>query len=184
MADRSLDSATLDAIGVLARAVEQEREPGKIDFLLLNDALRRAGDSGNHADLAEAARVFHRLDGATRARIVARATAEAHALAGRGEAAREAVTVEAPGALSPAPGLSASRPDGAAPRPAKRSVGSSFLAALNGFRPGRAKADSRDAAKGRLMAAVETQRALPVMGLDEVIEGGGLRPGQPLPRSA
>ncbi len=181
MADRSLDSATLDAIGVLARAVEQEREPGKVDFLLLNDALRRAGDSGSRAELAEAARVFHRLDTTSRARIVARATAEAHALAGR----VEAVTVEVPAGAGKARSvdLSATRPDAGTPRPAKRSVGSSFLAALNGLRPGRAKADSRDAAKDRLKAAVETQRALPVTGLDEVIEGG-LRPGAPLPRSA
>lgn len=182
MADRSLDSATLDAIGVLARAVEQEREPGKIDFLLLNDALRRASDTGNRADLAEAARVFHRLDAQSRARIVARATAEAHSLAGRGEA----VTVEVPARATPgkarSAGLSATRPDGTAQRPPKRSVGSSFLAALNGLRPGRAKAESREAAKDRLKAAVDTQRALPVTGLDEVIEGG-LRPGAPLPRS-
>ncbi len=172
MADRSLDRDTLDAIGVLARAVDHERIPGVPEFRLLSNALRRAIDFQAEEELGEAARLFQTMDSDSRARIVERATVEARA------SRSNAVTVEIP----PLP-AAAGRPILSAPR----SAGSSFLSALNGLRPGRAKDNSRSAAKDRLRAAVETQRALPESGFDARRDPGcdtDLRPGDRLPRSA
>ncbi|WP_298371761.1 hypothetical protein [Azospirillum sp.] len=172
MADRSLDRDTLDAIGVLARAVDHERIPGVPEFRLLSNALRRAIDFRSEEELDEAARLFQTMDSDSRARIVERATVEARA------SRSNAVTVESP----PLPAATG-RPILSAPR----SAGSSFLSALNGLRPGRAKDSSRSAAKDRLRAAVETQRALPESGFDARRDPGcdtDLRPGDPLPRSA
>ncbi len=177
MVSNTLDSPTLDAIGVLTRAVEQERVPGVMEFRLLANALRRAVDSRSEQELNEAARVFQTLDPEFRGRIVERAKTEAHAQASRAGAVT--VTVDSP----PLPG----RP---APR-APRSAASSFLAALNGLRPSAKPDDSRNAAKDRLRMAVDSQRALPDRelpdkGADNGLDVGydtGLRPGQPLPRS-
>lgn len=171
MADRSLDRDTLDAIGVLARAVDHERIPGVPEFRLLSNALRRAIDFQAEEELGEAARLFQTMDSDSRARIVERAAVEARA------SRSNAVTVESP----PLPAATG-RPILSAPR----SAGSSFLSALNGLRPGRAKDSSRSAAKDRLRAAVETQRALPESGFDARHDPGcdtDLRPGDPLPRS-
>lgn len=173
MADRSLDRDTLDAIGVLARAVDHERIPGVPEFRLLSNALRRAIDFQAEEELGEAARLFQTMDSDSRARIVERATVEARARANRSNA----VTVESP----PLP-TATGRPILSTPR----SAGSSFLSALNGLRPGKAKDSSRSAAKDRLRAAVETQRALPESGFDARRDPGcdtDLRPGDPLPRS-
>jgi hypothetical protein len=174
MADRSLDRDTLDAIGVLARAVDHERTPGVPEFRLLSNALRRAIERQAEEELSEAARLFQTMDSDCRARIVERATVEARARASRSNA----VTVEIP----PLP-VAAGRPILSTPR----SAGSSFLSALNGLRPGgKAKDSSRNAAKDRLRAAVDTQRALPESGFDANLDptcDTGLRPGEPLPRS-
>lgn len=172
MADRSLDRDTLDAIGVLARAVDHERIPGVPEFRLLSNALRRAIDFQAEEELGEAARLFQTMDSNSRARIVERAAVEARA------SRSNAVTVESP----PLPVAATGRPILSAPR----SAGSSFLSALNGLRPGRAKDSSRSAAKDRLRAAVDTQRALPESGFDARRDPGcdtDLRPGDPLPRS-
>ncbi|AWK88952.1 hypothetical protein [Azospirillum thermophilum] len=152
-----LDDSTLDAIGVLIRAVEQARVPGVLEFRLLINALRRAAESRDERELQEAGRVFETIDPEFRARIAARATAEALAFVGRGGGRAEelqTVTVEAP--------KGGQRP------------GSSFLAAINGIRGAMADAvDSRETAKARLIAAVEQRRAAETT----------LIPGDPLPRS-
>lgn len=163
----TLDQPTLDAIGVLAQAVDHERVPGVPEFRLLANALRRAVDSRSERELNEAARVFQTLEPAFRTRIVERATAEAHARAGRSGA----VTLEIPSIPV--------RP----PLRAPRSTGSSFLAALNGMRPAAKPDGSRNTAKDRLKMAVDSQRALPGDGAD-VGYDTGLRPGAPLPRSS
>lgn len=167
MVSATLDQPTLDAIGVLAQAVDHERVPGVLEFRLLANALRRAVDSRSERELNEAARVFMTLEPEIRSRIVERAKTQAHARAGR----TDAVTLEIP----PIP----ARP---APR-APRSAGSSFLAALNGMRPAAKPDDSRSAAKDRLKMAVDSQRALPGGG-EDVGYDTGLRPGAPLPRSS
>ncbi|MBP2232024.1 hypothetical protein J2847_005349 [Azospirillum agricola] len=188
MASATLDHHTLEAIAVLARAVERERVPGVLEFRLLTNALNRAADSRSERELNEAARVFKTLEPELRVRIVERAKAEAHAQVRAGRA--DATTLEIP-ALD----LSALDTPAPSARPTVRTVkaaGSSFLAALNGLRPtgvksgpkvaGGAAPDSRDAAKDRLRAAVETQRALPETAPD-VGYDRGLRPGVRLPRA-
>ncbi|SMH35549.1 hypothetical protein [Azospirillum agricola] len=183
MASATLDHHTLEAIAVLARAVERERVPGVLEFRMLANALNRAADSRSERELKEAARVFKTLEPELRIRIVERAKAEAHAQVRAGRA--DATTVEIPALDIP-------------PLPIRptvktvKSAGSSFLAALNGLRPSGAKIgpkaaggaapDSRDAAKDRLRAAVETQRALPETAPD-VGYDRGLRPGVRLPRA-
>ncbi|ALG74100.1 hypothetical protein VY88_18735 [Azospirillum thiophilum] len=140
----TLDRETLEAVGVLARAVDGERVPGVLECRLLANALRRTLDSGRELELAEASRVFRTLDADLRDRIVARARQEARQARGQGtDAARQAVTQEGP---------AAERPAAAEP---KARAGTNFLAALNGLRPA---ASSRNAARDRLRAAVDTQR--------------------------
>ncbi len=148
----TLDRETLEAVGVLARAVERERVPGVLECRLLANALKRTLDSGRERELTEASRVFRTLDTDLRERIVARARVEAQQV--RAEAKvrntdHEAVTQEIPAVTRRAP-----EPKGREP---KARAGSNFLAALNGLRPA-ATAGSRGAARDRLRAAVDTQR--------------------------
>lgn len=172
MASDSLDDDTLEAIAVLARAVDQVRVPSVLEFRLLSNALRRATDSRGERELDEAARVFQTLDPELRVRIMECATDEARAQAGRAapldiplfSATRTKVPAAVPAAVAAPP----------------RASGSSFLAALNGLRP--APQGSRNAAKDRLTAAVESQRALPDNAVDLGYEG--FRPGARLPRSS
>ena len=145
----ALDRETLEAVGVLARAVERERVPGVLECRLLANALKRTLDSGQERELAEASRVFRTLNTDLRERIVARARVEAQQARAEAKgktadrsADREAVTQEM---------LSLPRE---AVEPKAR-AGSNFLAALNGLRPA---AGSRGAARDRLRAAVDTQR--------------------------
>lgn len=181
MASATLDHHTLEAIAVLARAVERERVPGVLEFRLLANALNRAADSRSERELNEAARVFKTLEPELRVRIVERAKAEAHAQVRAGRS--DATTIELP-ALPIRPAAKT-----------QKAAGSSFLAALNGLRPAGARIgakapkaaggpapDSRDAAKDRLRVAVETQRALPDTAPD-VGYDRGLRPGVRLPRA-
>ncbi|WP_042702686.1 hypothetical protein [Azospirillum sp. B506] len=163
MPQGTLDRETLEAVGVLARAVERERVPGVLECRLLANALKRTLDSGGERELTEASRVFRTLDADLRERIVARARVEAQqtraqakvaGLTAAGTAAAEttaiaadqdAVTQEIPAM----PTRRVSEPKGHA--------GTNFLAALNGLRPA-ATAGSRGAARDRLRAAVDSQR--------------------------
>ncbi|WP_395457414.1 hypothetical protein ACHMW5_21560 (plasmid) [Azospirillum melinis] len=153
MPQGTLDRETLEAVGVLARAVERERVPGVLECRLLANALKRTLDSGRENELSEASRVFRTLDAELRDRIVARARVEAQqarAQAKAGEtvgtdASRDVVTQEIPAI----PARRGAEPKGRA--------GTNFLAALNGLRPA-ATAGSRGAARDRLRAAVDSQR--------------------------
>ena len=143
----TLDRETLEAVGILARAVERERVPGVLECRLLANALKRTLDSGRERELTEASRVFRTLDTDLRERIVARARVEAQQA--RAEAKgkpidRDVVTQEIPAIPRRAPDQ-------------KGRAGTNFLAALNGLRPA-ATAGSRGAARDRLRAAVDTQR--------------------------
>ncbi|MBY6261894.1 hypothetical protein EI613_08145 [Azospirillum sp. 412522] len=157
MPQGTLDRETLEAVGVLARAVERERVPGVLECRLLANALKRTLDSGRERELSEASRVFRTLDADLRQRIVASARVEAQQTrakardpgtdgmsADRAAEDREVVTQEIP-AL---PARRLSEP---------KSGGSNFLAALNGLRPA-ATSGSRGAARDRLRAAVDSQR--------------------------
>ncbi|MGF7173824.1 hypothetical protein [Azospirillum doebereinerae] len=169
MVPSTLDPQTLEAIGVLSRAIERVRVPGVVEFRLLVNALGRAIESRSEDELGEAARVFRSLEPEIRSRIVEQAKAEAHAQARRSEA----VTLEPP-----------TQPPASAPTTrTPRSIGASFLAALNGMKPAAARTGNRDAAKDRLKAAVDSQRALPDDGPD-VGYDRGLRPGARLPRAS
>lgn len=143
----TLDRETLEAVGILVRAVERERVPGVLECRLLANALKRTLESGRERELTEASRVFRTLDADLRERIVARARVEAQQARAeaKGMAAdREVVTQEIP----------------SLPRRAvepKARAGTNFLAALNGLRP-TADAGSRGAARDRLRAAVDSQR--------------------------
>jgi hypothetical protein len=158
MPQGTLDRETLEAVGVLARAVERERVPGVLECRLLANALKRTLDSGRERELTEASRVFRTLDVDLRDRIVARARMEAQQTRAQAKAAvapdssvdREVVTQEIP-AL---PVWRVSDPKG---REQKARAGTNFLAALNGLRPA-ATTGSRGAARDRLRAAVDTQR--------------------------
>jgi len=153
MPQGTLDRETLEAVGVLARAVERERVPGVLECRLLANALKRTLDSGRENELTEASRVFRTLDAELRERIVARARVEAQQARAQAkasetagtDASRDVVTQEIP-AL---PARRAAEPKGRA--------GTNFLAALNGLRPA-ATAGSRGAARDRLRAAVDSQR--------------------------
>ncbi|CAO3427774.1 hypothetical protein [Azospirillum doebereinerae] len=173
MDSSTLDPQTLEAIGVLSRAVERVRVPGVVEFRLLVNALGRAVESRSGEALEDAARVFRSLEPDIRTRIIEQAKAEAHAQARRSEA----VTLDNP-----------KQPSASAPAPkTMRSVGSSFLAALNGIKPAVARTGNRDAAKDRLRAAVDSQRALPDTLPDHGPDVGydrGLRPGARLPRAS
>ncbi|WP_376966035.1 hypothetical protein ABNQ39_31605 [Azospirillum sp. A26] len=153
MPQGTLDRETLEAVGVLARAVERERVPGVLECRLLANALKRTLDSGRENELNEASRVFRTLDAELRDRIVARARVEAQQARAQAKTAetagtdtsRDVVTQEIP-AL---PARIVAEPKGRA--------GTNFLAALNGLRPA-ATAGSRGAARDRLRAAVDSQR--------------------------
>lgn len=158
MPQGTLDRETLEAVGVLARAVERERVPGVLECRLLANALKRTLDSGREVELSEASRVFRTLDADLRQRIVASARVEAQQTRAQAKGAgadgiagdraaedRDVVTQEIP-AL---PARRVSEPKG--------SAGSNFLAALNGLRPA-ATSGSRGAARDRLRAAVDSQR--------------------------
>lgn len=168
MPQGTLDRETLEAVGVLARAVERERVPGVLECRLLANALKRTLDSGRERELTEASRVFRTLDVDLRERIVARARLEAQQTRAqtkgtqmKGAATpdtaidREEVTQEIP-AL---PVWRISEPKGREP---KGRAGTNFLAALNGLRPaattGSNAGSSRGAARDRLRAAVDSQR--------------------------
>lgn len=159
MPQGTLDRETLEAVGVLARAVERERVPGVLECRLLANALKRTLDSGRERELNEASRVFRTLDVDLRERIVARARVEAQQaraqakmaqvktvdLTGAANSESDVVTQEIP-AL---PARLVNEPKGRA--------GTNFLAALNGLRPA-ATSGSRGAARDRLRAAVDLQR--------------------------
>lgn len=110
MSSGPLDHHTLEAIGVLARAVDQARVPGVLEFRLLANALRRAMDSRADRELQEAARVYQTLDRDFRQRIIQQAEVEARACAGQGDDAKTGISDAGPAVRA----------------------GSSFLAALNG----------------------------------------------------
>lgn len=160
MPQGTLDRETLEAVGVLARAVERERVPGVLECRLLANALKRTLDSGRERELTEASRVFRTLDVDLRERIVARARLEAQQTRAQANKAattdrsvdREVVTQEIP-AL---PARRVSEPKG---RETKARAGTNFLAALNGLRPA-ATSGSRSAARDRLRAAVDSQRRI------------------------
>lgn len=153
MPQGTLDRETLEAVGVLARAVERERVPGVLECRLLANALKRTLDSGRENELTEASRVFRTLDAELRDRIVARARVEAQQARAQAkavetvetDASRDVVTQEIPAI----PARRGAEPKGRA--------GTNFLAALNGLRPA-ATAGSRGAARDRLRAAIDSQR--------------------------
>lgn len=153
MPQGTLDRETLEAVGVLARAVERERVPGVLECRLLANALKRTLDSGRENELNEASRVFRTLDAELRDRIVARARVEAQQARAKAKAAETAGTDASRDVVTQEiPAIPARR--GAEP---KGRAGTNFLAALNGLRPA-ATAGSRGAARDRLRAAVDSQR--------------------------
>lgn len=188
MSEGTLDRETLQAVGVLKRAVEEARVPGVLEFRLLSSALSRTLESENPRELDEAKRVYETLDGECRTLIVDWATTLAHAEAAdrRGphaevesgvERAVEAKAIPiAAAALQPAASSPLEPPLGPPPglrggRTMRPATG--FLAALNGVRsasrsqpqgqplgqpPVDGAPDSRTTAKSRLMAAVEERR--------------------------
>ncbi|WP_246653836.1 hypothetical protein [Azospirillum formosense] len=176
MSEGALDRETLQAVGVLKRAVDEARVPGVLEFRLLSSALDRTLETEDLHELNEAKRVYETLDGECRTMVVERATSLAHAEAAERRAPHEemeaevvpvaAVKPQPPAAspLAPATGPPPGLRGGRTMRPA-----TGFLAALNGVRsasrsqpPGQPKADgasdSRATAKSRLMAAVEERR--------------------------
>lgn len=174
MPEGPLDRETLQAVGVLKRAVDEARVPGVLEFRLLSSALERTLKTEDLDELNEAKRVYETLDGECRTLVVERATSLAHAEAAERRAPHEdpeTVPVAVAQPLPPAspPGGPSSGPPpglrgGRTMRPA-----TGFLAALNGVRsasrsqpPGQRTVDgtpdSRVTAKSRLMAAVEERR--------------------------
>lgn len=169
MSKGTLDHETLQAVGVLMRAVEQARVPGVLEFRLLTAALDRTLESRSVRELDDAKRIFDTLDGEFRALVVQYANDMARA---------EANT------LGPRGRLSAAKPEEkrTALRKAVRSA-TGFLAALNGARASAsasaesgAQPDSRATAKSRLMAAVEERR-------ENDLAAARLLAGDPLPRA-
>ncbi|MBP2291797.1 hypothetical protein [Azospirillum rugosum] len=171
MSKGTLDHETLQAVGVLKRAVEQARVTGVLEFRLLVAALERTLESRSVRELDEAKRVFDTLDGEIRARVVEYANEAARAEAGI-HGARGPVPVAEPEAKR------------TALRKAVRSA-TGFLAALNGARggaqasveatnPGGAP-DSRVTAKSRLLAAVEERRENDLTAA-RLLSGGPLSP--------
>lgn len=73
----TLDRETMEAVGVLAKAVDQARIPGVLEFRMLAGALRKALDSHREEDLIVAAAIFEALDSGFRSQIVERAWSEA-----------------------------------------------------------------------------------------------------------
>lgn len=172
MSKGTLDHDTLQAVGVLVRAVEQTRVPGVLEFRLLTNALNRVLESRGERELHEAERVFRSLDRDFRARIVERANEMARAQVGAqvgASAPREAKQAPPPVRSVMLPSLG---------KAARSATG--FLSALNGSRASASKPpDSRGAAKSRLMEAVERQREA----ANDILPND-LLPGAPLPRSA
>jgi len=163
MSKGTLDHETLQAVGVLMRAVEQARVPGVLEFRYLVDALDRTMQSAGVDDLDEAKRVFEALDSESRARVVDCAHDVAHATA----AANRAADAGPAGKRKPLR------------RVAKSATG--FLAALNGARgavanPPDGGVDSSVTAKTRLLAAVEERR-------ENELAATPLFAGDPLPRA-
>ncbi len=171
MSKGTLDHETLQAVGVLKRAVEQARVTGVLEFRLLVAALERTLDSRSVRELDEAKRVFDTLDGEIRAIIVEYANAAARAEAG---------TLGASGPV-PAAEPAATR---TTLRKAVRSA-TGFLAALNGARGSAQNSvqasadadqpDSRVTAKSRLLAAVEERRENDLAAA-RLLSGGPLSP--------
>ncbi len=122
MSQGDLDQDHLQAIRILAQAVEQVRVPGLLEFRLLSGALARTLESRSQQELREASRVFQSLDREFRERIVARAQKEAQA-ARRG-----------PGEAVPAPRGGSGSGSGSGGGGVPRKAASGFLAALNGAR--------------------------------------------------
>ncbi|WP_244947924.1 hypothetical protein [Azospirillum baldaniorum] len=176
MPEGTLDRETLQAVGVLKRAVDEARVPGVLEFRLLSSALDRTLETEDLHELNEAKRVYETLDGECRTLVVERATSLAHAEAAERRAPHEeveAVIVPVAAAKPQPPASSPSAPP-AGPPPGLRGgrtmrPATGFLAALNGVRsasrsqpPGQrtedGAPDSRATAKSRLMAAVEERR--------------------------
>ncbi|WP_237905366.1 hypothetical protein [Azospirillum brasilense] len=194
MSEGALDRETLQAVGVLKRAVDEARVPGVLEFRLLSSALDRTLETEDLHELNEAKRVYETLDGECRTLVVERATSLAHAEAAERRAPHEEVEVDVVPARVPVP---AAKPQPPASSPSAPPAGSppglrggrtmrpatGFLAALNGVRsasrsqpPGKrtddGAPDSRATAKSRLMAAVEERR--------ESDQGAGFRSGGPV----
>ncbi|MDQ2104611.1 hypothetical protein QSG27_18065, partial [Azospirillum sp. C340-1] len=118
MSGSTLDRETLQAVGVLKRAVDEARVPGVLEFRLLSSALSRTLESENIRELDEAKRVYETLDGECRTLIVDWATTLAHAeAAGRHPAPAEA-EIEAEAAAIPAAAPVAAVAPSPAPPPA------------------------------------------------------------------
>lgn len=123
-----LDAETVEAIQVLTDAVRRERVPGVIEFRQLERALEEAVAQGTEEHLAEAASVFHAMDGDFRTRIVARARALAQSVVEKRHAAPAEPRPPEPRSPEPPPLT-------AGPRPPQSPGASPFLAALNQSRP-------------------------------------------------
>ncbi|AIB13328.1 hypothetical protein ABAZ39_15345 (plasmid) [Azospirillum argentinense] len=176
MPEGTLDRETLQAVGVLKRAVDEARVPGVLEFRLLSSALDRTLETEDLHELNEAKRVYETLDGECRTLVVERATSLAHAEAAERRAPHEEVEVDVVpvAAAKPEPPASSPSAPPAGPPPGLRGgrtmrPATGFLAALNGVRsasrsqpPGQrtedGAPDSRATAKSRLMAAVEERR--------------------------
>ncbi len=174
MSGSTLDRETLQAVGVLKRAVDEARVPGVLEFRLLSSALDRTLETEDMHELNEAKRVYETLDGECRTMVVERATSLAHAeaaerrappaeAAGEAEAKVVADADDDAAAAAVEPQPPASPPGLRAGRTMRPATG--FLAALNGVRhaarvqaPADGPPDSRVTAKSRLMAAVEERR--------------------------
>ncbi|WP_449228063.1 hypothetical protein [Azospirillum argentinense] len=154
-----MDRETLQAVGVLKRAVDEARVPGVLEFRLLSSALDRTLETEDLHELNEAKRVYETLDGECRTLVVERATSLAHAEAaerrapaGEAEVEEEREALPAfrplpvaaavpppipPGAEAPTMGTPSGPPQGPPPglrggRTMRPATG--FLAALNGVR--------------------------------------------------
>ncbi|TWA63841.1 hypothetical protein FBZ82_112123 [Azospirillum brasilense] len=154
MREGTLDRETLQAVGVLKRAVDEARVPGVLEFRLLSSALDRTLETQDLHELNEAKRVYETLDGECRTLVVERATSLAHAEAAErrvpheeaeAEKEREAVpafrplpvAAAVPRPSAPATGTPSGPPPGPPPglrggRTMRPATG--FLAALNGVR--------------------------------------------------
>ncbi|HEY0835754.1 MAG TPA: hypothetical protein VGE72_17760 [Azospirillum sp.] len=133
-----LDDGTLQAIQVLAAAVERERVPGIVEFHQTADALSRAYASRSPEDLEYAVTAFDSLDREFRARIVERAQTIARTERGR-------LPVPVPPKAAPS----------RVARPTRRpSGGTGFLGALNhgAGRPAAPAVNGRSAVRDRLLA--------------------------------
>ncbi|MGY0792470.1 hypothetical protein ACW7BJ_24135 [Azospirillum argentinense] len=176
MPEGTLDRETLQAVGVLKRAVDEARVPGVLEFRLLSSALDRTLETEDLHELNEAKRVYETLDGECRTLVVERATTLARAEAAERRTSQEDVKAKvvpvAVAKLQPPTSPAVGPPSGPPPglrggRTMRPATG--FLAALNGVRsasrsqpPGQrtedGAPDSRATAKSRLMAAVEERR--------------------------